>query len=330
MPVMSHLPSLRPGTHLRSSDGRFRNLHHAGPVQAWTSASRAVRDMAKSAGASVTARSDGGITLRFRTHDGALSAFRALSEQGYRCEQGARPGVLHVLSDKRPVHEGARDTTRIMRRKDVYIHVPTSRHPSHQAAQAHLEKHLPPLVEIEPAGMGRDGDKPSYVFRLRHRWMAAPVRASLNSHCPGCSLKVESVQGDVLARSVTNNIRLPAKAERGMAYRVSYGSGEPAIVFSKQAVSAVADRSTGVSYGTASLIGRMDAALKENRLVGGKGDKRTIKDFDPEQVKMGLRVEREHTSTKAEAEEIVCDHLSEDPRYYTKLLRAGLADELAK
>ena len=32
----------------------------------------------------------------------------------------------------------------------------------------------------------------------------------------------------------------------------------------------------------------------------------------------------EHTDDKTMAEEIAMDHLTEDPKYYTKLLRAGL------
>lgn len=37
------------------------------------------------------------------------------------------------------------------------------------------------------------------------------------------------------------------------------------------------------------------------------------------ELAMGLKVEREHTDDPAVAREIACDHLTEDPRYYTKL-----------
>ena len=54
--------------------------------------------------------------------------------------------------------------------------------------------------------------------------------------------------------------------------------------------------------------------------------------IDPEQLKMGIAVEHEHTMNKgfseeeanAIAEEIARDHLAEDPQYYTKLKAAGL------
>lgn len=54
-------------------------------------------------------------------------------------------------------------------------------------------------------------------------------------------------------------------------------------------------------------------------LPGGKGDKAEPSDFDPHELKMGIEVEMEHTKSRKIAREIAMDHLSEDPRYYTKL-----------
>ena len=42
-------------------------------------------------------------------------------------------------------------------------------------------------------------------------------------------------------------------------------------------------------------------------------------DYDPEQLKMGIEVEKEHTTIEGVAEIIARHHLSEDPVYYTKL-----------
>lgn len=41
--------------------------------------------------------------------------------------------------------------------------------------------------------------------------------------------------------------------------------------------------------------------------------------YDPEQIKMGIEVEKEHTTNPAIAERIAKDHLSENPKYYTYL-----------
>lgn len=51
---------------------------------------------------------------------------------------------------------------------------------------------------------------------------------------------------------------------------------------------------------------------------------------DPQQMAMGMRVEREHTANPAVAAAIACDHLRELPDYYTRLARMerglGLVD----
>jgi hypothetical protein len=47
-------------------------------------------------------------------------------------------------------------------------------------------------------------------------------------------------------------------------------------------------------------------------------------DYDPEQLKMGIEVEHEHTNNKRVAETIAKQHLEEDPKYYTKLKKAKL------
>lgn len=83
------------------------------------------------------------------------------------------------------------------------------------------------------------------------------------------------------------------------------------------------------------LLQNYDAAsskpfAKNDKLAGGKGDSRSVADFDPLQVKDGKKVELEHTKDPAIAQEITKDHLSEDPKYYSKLKAAGLADELKK
>ena len=58
---------------------------------------------------------------------------------------------------------------------------------------------------------------------------------------------------------------------------------------------------------------------KGNSLKGGIGDSTKKKDVDSAQLKMGIRVEMEHTDDKKVAEEIAIDHLSETKDYYSKL-----------
>lgn len=41
--------------------------------------------------------------------------------------------------------------------------------------------------------------------------------------------------------------------------------------------------------------------------------------YDPEELRLGIEVEREHTNYKAIATIIAKQHLAEDPHYYSKL-----------
>ena len=67
-----------------------------------------------------------------------------------------------------------------------------------------------------------------------------------------------------------------------------------------------------------------------NPIKGGIGDNKKISDFDPKQIKKGVKVEMEHTDSKMVALDIVIDHLTEDPRYYDKLKEAiGDEDDLS-
>lgn len=54
--------------------------------------------------------------------------------------------------------------------------------------------------------------------------------------------------------------------------------------------------------------------------------KLTALEVDPHELRMGMRVEKEHTPDLDKRMKIALDHLSEDPFYYTKLHLAGLDD----
>jgi len=66
----------------------------------------------------------------------------------------------------------------------------------------------------------------------------------------------------------------------------------------------------------------------------GKADEKglNVKDVNPEELAMGIRVEREHTKDIKVAKQIALDHIAENPRYYSKLLipaekAAGVKEE---
>jgi hypothetical protein len=64
-----------------------------------------------------------------------------------------------------------------------------------------------------------------------------------------------------------------------------------------------------------------------DKLPGGVGDGVDASKFNPIQLSLGIQIEMEHTNDPEIAQEIACDHLYEDPAYYTKLVKAGLAKE---
>lgn len=67
------------------------------------------------------------------------------------------------------------------------------------------------------------------------------------------------------------------------------------------------------------LITEAKVVAYHDRIKGGLADKRRPEDFDQRQLRIGIKIEREHTSNRRIAMEIAMDHLSEDPNYYKKL-----------
>lgn len=55
------------------------------------------------------------------------------------------------------------------------------------------------------------------------------------------------------------------------------------------------------------------------KIPGGLAAHRSEESFPEKQLDAGGKVEREHTKNEETAEEIAMDHLTEDPKYYTKL-----------
>ena len=74
-----------------------------------------------------------------------------------------------------------------------------------------------------------------------------------------------------------------------------------------------------------------ETLTETNKLKGGKADNMTIKDiadkFDvaeskiEHELRIGKKVEHEHTNDTSKATEIAMDHLSEIPDYYTRLAK---------
>jgi hypothetical protein len=78
-------------------------------------------------------------------------------------------------------------------------------------------------------------------------------------------------------------------------------------------------------------LSKLKNSMKENEtLKGGLADKKSLQDLARKhklkdtselerQLKIGMKVELEHTDDKKKAKEIAMDHIFEDPKYYDKL-----------
>ena len=63
----------------------------------------------------------------------------------------------------------------------------------------------------------------------------------------------------------------------------------------------------------------IDIKKYREKLKGGRADGRDITRYELDELLMGIKVEREHTTDKYTALEIATDHLEEFPDYYTRL-----------
>lgn len=80
-------------------------------------------------------------------------------------------------------------------------------------------------------------------------------------------------------------------------------------------------RSGRKSIGVEALLRRSDAGTLQNKdlIHGGRADGVSPGAVDPDALRDGMAVEREHTDTPQVAREIAMDHLVEHPRYYEAL-----------
>lgn len=71
----------------------------------------------------------------------------------------------------------------------------------------------------------------------------------------------------------------------------------------------------------------MKIRIYEEKLIGGVGENTKPEDVNAIQLEVGIAIEYEHTNDKEMATSIALDHLTEDPEYYTKILKSGVVDE---
>ena len=63
-----------------------------------------------------------------------------------------------------------------------------------------------------------------------------------------------------------------------------------------------------------------------NKLKGGVGDNKNPADLDRAELNSGIKEEKEHTNDTDVATEIAVDHLTEEPKYYSKMEKVEKGD----
>lgn len=69
---------------------------------------------------------------------------------------------------------------------------------------------------------------------------------------------------------------------------------------------------------------------RANPIKGGVGDETEPQDVDGDELAAGIKVEMEHTRDPKKAQDIALDHLTEDPKYYTKLRASSVEHNASK
>jgi hypothetical protein len=75
--------------------------------------------------------------------------------------------------------------------------------------------------------------------------------------------------------------------------------------------------------GEEAVMGQYDP-MEEDQLNEGKGKELHPNQINPAELRMGIKVELEHTDVLDKAKKIALDHLAENPYYYTALKLAGV------
>lgn len=84
------------------------------------------------------------------------------------------------------------------------------------------------------------------------------------------------------------------------------------------------ERGDLLALGAVAILAGIGIATRRDPLdliPGGRAAGRWTEGLDPQEMAVGMWVERQHTPDPRIAFEIDRDHLVEDPRYYTHLLR---------
>lgn len=67
--------------------------------------------------------------------------------------------------------------------------------------------------------------------------------------------------------------------------------------------------------------------LNSGKIPGGKGERTKPVDVNKNELAVSVLVEKEHAKDLSIAQEVAIDHLTENPTYYSDLIKTGIVDE---
>ena len=130
---------------------------------------------------------------------------------------------------------------------------------------------------------------------------------------------------ELIARKYGSELKQLSSKERqkmalSHAYETILNSGHPkAKVIAKNVVWGYADEDWPMDF-----ISTLNDILGRDNLKEGKGKDLHPNQIHPQELRMGIRVELEHTDDLDKAKKIALDHLAENPYYYTALKLSGI------
>jgi hypothetical protein len=146
--------------------------------------------------------------------------------------------------------------------------------------------------------------------------------------------QVLSDVGTGMDNYITN--QRPDKANLGSAFFSNFLSGGMGVQGAIKGVGALINRKQEFDAQQEAQRQAQLEAIKKQRL-GQLGEQQQYAptfamggNLNPSEIAKGTKEEMEHTSSKKMSRKTAMDHLKEDPKYYTKLKKAGLADSYAR
>lgn len=197
----------------------------------------------------------------------------------------------------------------------------------HNIHSIELRKRLSHIIEGKDNPGVRDGTGPAKGSAQRSRKGDVGRRKEQGEKCPKESKTSEARMGVDYVKGVKASTKTATQALKDKDYEAAAKALEDVADDAADAAKAAKKMKREVDA-KANAEKAEEAVVSEgDQIPGGLADENKPEDFDPEQIRMGIEIEKEHTADPEKAREIAMDHLKEDPEYYTHLKKMEMENE---